>query len=225
MPEARVGRRPAGCTPELVRAGRQGSASVMPSRSDAGSTSTGYEMNDGPSASSSATTMCGGGAENNSAVITCFFRGLLDGNRLVDSQVIWRQEPKAIGRGHFGHRIVFGRRNDVRHVRRPHALRSGAGSLLQPVRRQARCASRHLEPRPSQDPLGARPPRDRPVVGRLDGPLGGDDLSPRRQSISLATGSRTSAPHPGVKLLARDPDTHKPWHRHARARRAYDSLP
>jgi len=41
------------------------------------------------------------------------------------------------------------------------------------------------------------------------GPLGGDELSPRRQSISLATESRPSAPHPGVKLLARDPDTHK----------------
>jgi hypothetical protein len=41
------------------------------------------------------------------------------------------------------------------------------------------------------------------------GPLGGGELSPRRQSISLATESRTSAPHPGVKLLARDPDTHK----------------
>jgi glucose/arabinose dehydrogenase len=36
-------------------------------------------------------------------------RATLDGNRLADSQVIWRQEPKTIGRGHFGHRIVFGR--------------------------------------------------------------------------------------------------------------------
>ena len=33
----------------------------------------------------------------------------LDGNRLADSRVIWRQEPKTIARGHFGHRIVFGR--------------------------------------------------------------------------------------------------------------------
>jgi glucose/arabinose dehydrogenase len=33
----------------------------------------------------------------------------LDGNRLSDVKVIWRQEPKTIGRGHFGNRIVFGR--------------------------------------------------------------------------------------------------------------------
>lgn len=36
-------------------------------------------------------------------------RATLDGNRLSDAQVIWRQEPKMIGRGHFGHRLVFGR--------------------------------------------------------------------------------------------------------------------
>jgi aldose sugar dehydrogenase len=36
-------------------------------------------------------------------------RAKLDGNRLVDGQVIWRQEPKTIARGHFGHRLVFGR--------------------------------------------------------------------------------------------------------------------
>jgi aldose sugar dehydrogenase len=36
-------------------------------------------------------------------------RATLDGKRLADSHVIWRQEPKTIGRGHFGHRIVFGR--------------------------------------------------------------------------------------------------------------------
>jgi glucose/arabinose dehydrogenase len=32
----------------------------------------------------------------------------LDGNRLSDVKVIWRQEPKTIARGHFGHRLVFG---------------------------------------------------------------------------------------------------------------------
>ena len=35
-------------------------------------------------------------------------RATLDGTRLSDVQVIWRQEPKTIGRGHFGHRLVFG---------------------------------------------------------------------------------------------------------------------
>ena len=36
-------------------------------------------------------------------------RARLDGNRLADAQVIWRQEPKTIARGHFALRIVFGR--------------------------------------------------------------------------------------------------------------------
>ena len=35
-------------------------------------------------------------------------RARLDGNRLSDPQVIWRQEPKTVARGHFGHRLVFG---------------------------------------------------------------------------------------------------------------------
>lgn len=35
-------------------------------------------------------------------------RARLDGNRLSNVDVIWRQEPKTIGRGHFAHRIVFG---------------------------------------------------------------------------------------------------------------------
>ena len=34
-------------------------------------------------------------------------RARLDGNELRDMQVIWRQVPKTIGRGHFGHRLVF----------------------------------------------------------------------------------------------------------------------
>jgi glucose/arabinose dehydrogenase len=34
-------------------------------------------------------------------------RGRLEGDRLQDMTVIWRQEPKTIGRGHFGGRLVF----------------------------------------------------------------------------------------------------------------------
>jgi glucose/arabinose dehydrogenase len=34
-------------------------------------------------------------------------RARLDGNTLKDLKVIWRQEPKQIGRGHFGGRLVF----------------------------------------------------------------------------------------------------------------------
>jgi glucose/arabinose dehydrogenase len=33
----------------------------------------------------------------------------LDGTRLSNVKVIWRQQPKMIGRGHFGHRLVFAR--------------------------------------------------------------------------------------------------------------------
>ena len=35
-------------------------------------------------------------------------RGRLEGNELRDVQVIWRQTPKTVGRGHFGVRIMFG---------------------------------------------------------------------------------------------------------------------
>ena len=34
-------------------------------------------------------------------------RGRLEGDQLRDVQVIWRQMPKTVGRGHFGNRIVF----------------------------------------------------------------------------------------------------------------------
>lgn len=34
-------------------------------------------------------------------------RGRLEGNQLRDVQVIWRQVPKTLGRGHFGNRLVF----------------------------------------------------------------------------------------------------------------------
>ena len=35
-------------------------------------------------------------------------RGRLEGNALRDAHVIWRQEPKTIGMGHFGGHLVFG---------------------------------------------------------------------------------------------------------------------
>ena len=34
-------------------------------------------------------------------------RGRLAGDALEDIEVIWRQEPKTVGRGHFGNRLVF----------------------------------------------------------------------------------------------------------------------
>jgi aldose sugar dehydrogenase len=36
-------------------------------------------------------------------------RAKLAGTKLTDAQIIWRQEPQTVGRGHFGHRLVFGR--------------------------------------------------------------------------------------------------------------------
>lgn len=36
-------------------------------------------------------------------------RATLDGSRLSNVKVIWRQQPKTVGRGHFGHRLVFAR--------------------------------------------------------------------------------------------------------------------
>jgi glucose/arabinose dehydrogenase len=40
-------------------------------------------------------------------------RATLNGMQLSDVVVIWRQEPKTVGRGHFGHRIVLGRDNTL----------------------------------------------------------------------------------------------------------------
>ena len=40
-------------------------------------------------------------------------RARLDGDRLSDAQVLWRQEPTTVARGHFGHRLVFGRDNTL----------------------------------------------------------------------------------------------------------------
>lgn len=36
-------------------------------------------------------------------------RAKLDGDALTGVEVIWRQVPKTVGRGHFGHRLLFGR--------------------------------------------------------------------------------------------------------------------
>jgi glucose/arabinose dehydrogenase len=36
-------------------------------------------------------------------------RATLEGNRLTNLEVIWRQDPKTIGRGHFGNRLLFAR--------------------------------------------------------------------------------------------------------------------
>ena len=53
----------------------------------------------GPNADNTDTRVMGGAV----------MRAKLGNNTLTDAQVIWRQEPKTVGRGHFGHRLVFGR--------------------------------------------------------------------------------------------------------------------
>ena len=40
-------------------------------------------------------------------------RATLDANQLSGLQVLWRQEPTTVGRGHFGHRLVFGHDNTL----------------------------------------------------------------------------------------------------------------
>src|SRR5262249_48299536 len=47
------------------------------------------------------------GSDDNVAKGTAVARARLDGDRLRDVQVIWRQVPKTIGRGHPGGRLVF----------------------------------------------------------------------------------------------------------------------
>ncbi len=114
-------------------------------------------------------------------------RARLDGNRLADAQVIWRQEPKTIGRGHFAHRLVFGRdgtlfitSGDRMRFDPAQSVAENLGKVVtrqsgrddpqgQPVRGKARCARRHLEPRPSQYARGGGPPRHGPAMGRRDG--------------------------------------------------------
>jgi glucose/arabinose dehydrogenase len=51
----------------------------------------------------------GGGLDlsDNMLVGGAVARATLDGNRLSNVEVIWRQDPKMIGRGHFGTRMLF----------------------------------------------------------------------------------------------------------------------
>jgi glucose/arabinose dehydrogenase len=53
----------------------------------------------------------GGGIDTSDTMLVggAIARARLEGNRLTDVQVIWRQRPKQIGRGHFGHRMLFGK--------------------------------------------------------------------------------------------------------------------
>jgi glucose/arabinose dehydrogenase len=50
----------------------------------------------------------GDGETSGAAVARARLRLAGDGGELADLEVLWRQVPKVTGRGHFGHRIVFG---------------------------------------------------------------------------------------------------------------------
>ncbi len=50
----------------------------------------------------------GNGETSGAAVARAQLRLAGDGGELNDLEIIWRQVPKVTGRGHFGHRIVFG---------------------------------------------------------------------------------------------------------------------
>jgi glucose/arabinose dehydrogenase len=52
----------------------------------------------------------GGGVDTTDTIVRggAVARAVLDGDRLADLRVIWRQVPKTAGRGHFGNRLVFG---------------------------------------------------------------------------------------------------------------------
>ncbi len=60
-------------------------------------------------------------------------RGRLEGNALRDAHVIWRQEPKTIGMGHFGGHLVFGPGGKL-------FITSGDRQRFEPDRRGESCA-------------------------------------------------------------------------------------
>jgi aldose sugar dehydrogenase len=123
-------------------------------------------------------------------------RGKLDGNRLTNTQVIWRQEPKTVARGHFGHRLVFGRDGTL-------FITSGDRMRFNPAQSLASNLGKVV--RINRD---GSIPKDNPFVGKTDargdiwslghrnmlaaavhpttgqlwvvemGPLGGDELNP-----------------------------------------------
>ena len=123
-------------------------------------------------------------------------RARLDGNTLADAQVIWRQEPKTIGRGHFGHRLVFGRDGTL-------YITSGDRMRFDPAQSPAASLGKVLRINPDgaipkDNPFAGKPGARgdiwslghrnilaaavHPGTGQLwvaeMGPLGGDELNP-----------------------------------------------
>jgi glucose/arabinose dehydrogenase len=83
-------------------------------------------------------------------------RARLDGDRLVDLKVIWRQVPKMLGRGHFGHRLVFAPDGKL-------LITSGDRMRFEP----AQLLSSNLGKVVRINPDGSTP-RDNPFAGKKD---------------------------------------------------------
>lgn len=85
-------------------------------------------------------------------------RGRLEGNQLRDVQVIWRQVPKTVGRGHFGNRLVFAPDGKL-------FITSGERQRFDPAQSLAKRLWRgrvHDVVRPTTDALPRRPLSPRP---------------------------------------------------------------
>jgi glucose/arabinose dehydrogenase len=123
-------------------------------------------------------------------------RARLDGSRLTDGQVIWRQEPKTIARGHFGNRLVFGRDNTLFITSGERMRFDPAQDLSSNLGKVVRINRDGSIPKdnPFAGTSGARPEiwslghrnmlaaAVHPATGQLwvveMGPLGGDELNP-----------------------------------------------
>src|SRR5690606_39032621 len=109
-------------------------------------------------------------------------RARLDGERLVDLEVIWRQEPKTVGRGHFGHRLIFAPDGKL-------LITSGERMRFDP----AQSLDSNLGKVVRIDPDGSVPD-DNPFVGQDD-----------------ALGDIWSYGHRNILAAAIDPDSGRLW--------------
>jgi aldose sugar dehydrogenase len=106
-------------------------------------------------------------------------RARLDGDNLRDLKVIWRQEPKTVGRGHFGNRLIFAKDGTL-------FITSGERMRFEPAQSLQSSLGKIVRINPD-----GSIPKDNPFVGKDDargdiwtyghrnmmGPLGGDEIN------------------------------------------------